>query len=348
MSFRKIWVFTFIVVLIAALGVAVHADAEEVSPPPITIRFSASPGNLSEEEGIFTGPFGFRIDELPTPIPPRGYHFIGWFTEGVQLEAPVAAVRNTTIMAVFVPFPNPETDRYSVIVYNPYPGDMPVGEATIEAITYGHPVLSLPTPVKEGYIFDGWRWNDQPIIAPHIVQEDMELEAAWVSALAELTPVVSAVPRFIPANNLVAAFNPFPGAFAGDEDGIRFGPSGGIIRDMPVPIRNGYEFYGWRLPGAAIAMEGNLTIRQDVMLTAMWQEADYDDNGAAVVNNRDNPQSSPLSINFTSLGAVTGLGFAAICAYILAKKQAKAANKYQANIARHVREARIVIKNHRE
>jgi len=343
MNFRKIWVFTFIVVLFAALGVAVHADTEEVSPPQITIRFSASPGNLPEDEGVFTGPFGFRMDELPAPIPPRGYHFVGWFTDGVQLEAPVAAVRNTTIMAAFAPFPNPALDRYSVIVYNPYPGDLPMGEATIEAITYGHPIISLPTPVREGYIFDGWRWNDQTVIIPHTVHDDMELEAAWISALAERTPVVSAVPRPIPANNLVAAFNPFPGAFTGDEDGIRFGPSGGVIRNMPEPVRNGYVFYGWRQPDAE-ALGGNLTIRQDIMLTAMWQETAYD-NGEAIVNNRDNPQSSPLTIQFTSLGAVAGLGFAAVCIYMMMKKQSKAASRYQATMARHVREARIVIKN---
>ncbi|MCL2378499.1 MAG: InlB B-repeat-containing protein [Defluviitaleaceae bacterium] len=315
--------------------------------PHLTVRFAPSPGTFPDYvSGVRTGIFGFRIDELPEPIPPEGYTFVGWFSDGAQVHAPVAVVRSTTILANYSPIIDSDAPPSFAVVFNPGPGRLPEGTRPILSITYGETLTSLPIPVQEGYYFAGWQWNTSRITVPHIVQRDMELEAIWYD-----TPIQQPVgPVSIPENQFTAVFNPFPGTFSGSESGIRFGRFASNIEDLPQePVRQGYIFRGWLMPNGE-SLESPFTMRGDITLTAVWEDASLAGAGAAnpSTDTRPNPPTNPITISFMIFGAIGMLAAASAGMYVLNAKQAAAKGRYSAYITRCVREMKIVIKNRRK
>ena len=336
---RRIIVIFFTIMLMWVMALPVHASNAQPLPQ-LTIRFAPSPGIFPEGvSGVRTGVLGFRIDEFPEPIPPAGYTFIGWFSEGVQLEAPVASIRSMTILAGYAPVISGAAPSFAVM-YDPGPGQLPQGTPPIQTFTYGSALVYLPQPTLEGYNFAGWQWEDYLVTAPHIIRGDMVLEAAWQAA----PPTQALRPVPIPANQFVAAFNPYPGTFGEYETGIRFGSNGSPIEDLPgEPRRAGYVFTGWRMPEGP-ELTGPLTIRRDTILTAEWAPV-QEDNPSAPIDTRPNPRTNPTTISFMIFGAVLILGAAAAGIYRLNKKQELAQGTYHAHITRTVREMKLLIRN---
>ena len=349
-SFQTLQVIALIMALIAVSAVLVPA-ADNGAPlsMQLTVRFAPSPGTLSDyDNDVYSGVLGFRINSFPEPIPPLGYVFVGWFVNGTQVHPPIAAVRSITILAAFAPVADPESTVSFAIVYDPGPGQLPAGVSPIQSFTYGSALISLPIPSKTGYNFTGWIWNEEPAVPPLIIRSDMVLEAAWMPASGQ-QPAQPLYPPTIPPFHYVAAFNPFPGTFTGDETGLRFGRSGSMIRGMPEnPVRQGAIFDGWRLPNGS-PLDGTLVIQRDIMLTAIWNS--YTESGAASVTSvtpierRPNPQTSPIVVSVVIFGAVIFLGLTTFGIFRLRSRQAAATGKYHAAMARYVREIRILIKN---
>ena len=349
-NFQTLRIIALLVALIAVSVVLVPADTDNngLAGPQITVRFAPSPGTLTDyDRDVLIGALGFRIDSFPEPVPPRGYVFVGWFAGGSELHAPIAMLRNTTIMAAYAPIPDPESTVRFAIVYDPGPGRLPQGVSPMQSFTYGSPLTGLPVPYHAGHSFSGWLWNDEPVVAPFIIRSDMVLEAAWApaSSLPPAQPAMLPIPEF----HFVAAFNPFPGTFNGEETGLRFGRSGSTVRDMPPnPTRQGAIFDGWRMPNGS-PVNDPLIIRNDIMLTAIWVSAT--ESGAAptsstaVIETRPNPQTSPLVVSLVIFGAVIFLGLAAFVIFRLCTRQAAEVGKYRAAMTRYVREIRILIKN---
>ena len=346
---QTLCIIAFIVaVIIASVMAIVASDSPIALQSPITVRFAPSPGTFTDDEsGIRTGLFGFRIDSFPEPVPPAGYVFIGWFANGTQLHPPIAAVRSITILAVYSPAPDPESAVRFAIVYDPGPGQLPPGTPPVQSLTYGSPLINLPVPTHTGYNFGGWIWNDEAVTIPFIVRSDMILEAVWIRDTGIQPPQPAAHPPAIPAFHHVVTFNPFPGAFAGDETGLRFGRNFSILRDMPEdPVRHGAIFDGWRLPDGSPLNDDPLVIRGDIMLTAIWVSV-TDSNAASgvPVETRPNPQTSPIVVSVKIFGAVILLGLTTLAIMKLCTGQAAADGKYRAAMVRYVREIRILIKN---
>jgi len=338
------------VLFAAIMAVAVPAFGRiNASPaqPQLTIRFAPSPGSFPEGiSGVRTGLFGFRIDEFPEPIPPYGYEFIGWFSDGVQMNGPIAAVRSVTILAGYAPVTEGDANLSFAVMYNPGQGRLPQGTPPIQSFTYGSVLLNLPVPTLDGYYFAGWQSDGEAITIPHIVRSDIALEAAWAE-----TPPHSLRPVAIPLNHFVAAFNPFPGAFYGAETGMRFALSGIAVGDIPPePTRQGYNFYGWQLPNGANQTAPPI-IHGDTAFMAIWVEvAGADGNGADITHRppsetRPNPPTSPRAISLMIFVAVMFFGIAVMGMHKLIMKQTAAAGKYDAYITRTVREMKILIKS---
>jgi len=336
-----------LILLTAFLAITIFAS-DEPPPPDITIRFAPSPGTFAEgASDIHTGHFGFRIDEFPEPEPPLGYIFVGWFSNGTHVLPSIAAIRNTTLFAAYAPIPDPYDTSSFAIVFDPGPGQLPLGVPPIQSHTYGSPITTFPLPTKEGHCFSGWTWNEEPLTAPHIVRSDMVIEAQWTPTSTQQSELPQAYPIHIPAFQLVVAFNPFPGTFQGNEIGIRLGRITSTIRDMPEnPIRSGAVFVGWQLPNGNM-LEGPLLIRSDMVLTAIWDTSNEAaaQNPPPSVDNRHNPQTSHLAVSLVLLTAIITLGITSACIIKVKKNQAASANKHRAYITRYAREVRMVIKN---
>ena len=347
MKKMRIIAFFMIFTILVAANVDTFAAVNNVYTPRITVRLAPSPGSLPAGYGVYTGNFGFRIDSFPEPTPPRGYFFIGWFAEGTQIVPPIAAIRSTTVLAGFAPFHDPDDSVRFVVIFDPNGGELPAGIPQIQAFTYGGAITNLPTPTKEGYRFAGWQWEDEILILPHIVRSEMVLEATWSAGTDIIHPPT--LPIAIPQNQYVIAFNPYPGAFAGEETGIRFGRYS--FSDIPdPPQRSGAVFSGWSLPDGS-RLEGQLTVREDMMLTALWDTSDGvngingDEDADSIIDTRPNPQSSPIAISFALFFAVVVMSVAAFWFVRTTRLQAAVGEKYHTDIIRYVREVRILIRS---
>jgi len=346
----KIRAIALFIAAMLIMAIPVYANNVQLTPPQLTIRFAPSPGYFPDGvSGIRTGILGFRIDEFPTPVPPEGYTFIGWFSDGVLLDTPVAAVRSTTILAGYAPVSDSNTAPSFAIMYNPGEGQLPEGVLPIQSLTYGSALVGFPVPTLAGYYFSGWQLNGDIINAPYIVRNDMALEALWTDV-----PMPRASrPVAIPDNQFVVVFHPFPGAFDGDENGMRFSRNTIASNDLPAePSRQGYIFNGWRMPNGAQPSSG-FTIQSDTVLMAIWEadpEAENNGNGAEMssrppIDTIINPPTNPIAISLMIFGAVGMLAIASFGIYVLKIRHAAAEGRYHAYITRCVREVRIVIRS---
>jgi len=335
---KKMRLFAFLLVLILLNAMTVVAE-DNITAPSITVRFSPSPGNLPDGVSVYTGNFGMRIDNFPEPEPPRGYFFIGWFVGGVHITPPIAVTRSTTILAGFAPFHDPDDSAGFVIVYDPGIGKLPSYAPPIRSFTYGSAITSLPTPTHDEYVFAGWLNDDEILLLPHIVQNDMVLEAAWVADSGVSLPSVIEIP---PRQN-IAVFNPFPGFFANNETGIILG--GSSIFNIPdAPTRNGLVFEGWRLPDGSILEDRLPLVDGDIKLTAIWA-SDTSDTPVTTVDIRPNPPTSPITLNLVLFGAIILLVSTVFGIFSHSRRQNKEASKQYADKMRLIREARILMKN---
>ncbi|MCL2361967.1 MAG: InlB B-repeat-containing protein [Defluviitaleaceae bacterium] len=342
--YKLVCIIALLVVFMAATALSVVA--QDNPPPDITVRFAPSPGSFEDGRNyIHTGRFGFRIDSFPEPEPPAGYVFVGWFVGGSHVLPPIANTRNTTLIAGYAPEQDPYDTARFAIVYDSGEGQLPENTPSILALTYGSPLISLPIPVKEGYSFSGWIWDEEPVTAPFIVRGDMILEAVWVPTQGDNRTANLSGPMQIPALHFAIAFNPFPGAFGRGETGLRFGRGATTVRQMPdAPTRRGAVFTGWQMPCGQM-LEPTSLIREDTMLVAIWDTNPESTPPPATTEPRRNPQTSPIRISVALLFAITMIASGLYTILKLTGKQNAAAGKYKADMRRYVREVRMEIKN---
>jgi len=232
-----------------------------------------------------------------------------------------------------------EEATYFAVVFDPAGGTMPAGAQPVQSLRYNYVINQLPTPVRGGYTFTGWRLNSNNLAAaPITVTSDLDFTAEWATDTSA---------------QFVAAFNPSPGTFPGTgETGLRPGNYGTVVTNMPQnPTRTGYTFGGWRLPNGN-TLVGQLTITSDMAIAAIWT-ANTSASPSPSPNptptptpaqsgQRPNPQTSPLHISFMIFGVVVIGGTAAFGIMKLAQRQAAAEGKYLADMARFKRESRII------
>jgi len=294
-----------------------------VTPTMITVTFNAGSGTLpTGVSATRQGYFGFRVDNFPTPIPPTGYTFVGWYIDGMRQVDAFAAVRNVTL---FAHYQRTQVGRNYTLTFVLNGGTMPPNNALTQVHAYGTHISALPVPTRAGHNFVGWMHGNTLLQVPFTVRANMTLSAAWVT-----TPQPTSTPQPpIPPTHLVVAFDPSPGTFPSGERGVRTGVYGFVVNTMPNPTRPGYVFAGWSIGTTPITLP--LTVRQDTTVTARWTRV-----GTIV-----NPQTSPIQITFTVFGAVLLVGIAAFGIMKLTGKQLADLGQYRASMTRFNREKRI-------
>jgi len=312
--------------------------------PVFRVTFDPTRGTLpAAEPGFREGVLGTLIPTFPTPTPPSGYTFVGWFYGTTLVTPGMVIFQNMTLTAAFAPVPGP--NMYTVI-YNPGPGLLPSGANSTQQHAYGTPLTSHPTPTRTGYTFAGWRLNNQPIANPLIVRGNITLHAAWTPVTATPSPTPTPPIDDVAPGSYVVTFVPRPGVHTRSyETGIRVGQAGTVINNIPIaPTLQGFVFGGWRLPNGNILV-GPLTITGNMTLTAIWTPVAFQPGPTptpAPPGQRPNPQTGPIQVSFMIFGAVIMVGVAAFGVSKLARKQLVAAGEYRSEKARYNREKRIV------
>ena len=280
--------------------------------------------------------------------------FQGWPDANVNPSANTATHINVNETAANLNANTAET-RFAV-VFHANGGNLPSGIQAMQSKPLNTMLNSFPIPTREGYVFGGWMLNGSIAHAPLTITSDITLEAHWVKPPSQSNTNPSTTN---PSDDYhVIAFNPAPGAFAGDETGIRVGVYGSRITDMPhAPTRENYYFEGWKLPNGHV-FYGQLTITDSMTLIAVWNPSAAcpppsptpapsstptpSPSSAPGSAARPNPQTSPLQVSLLIFATVFAAGLAAFGILKLNRRHAVADGKYRADIARYNREKRLM------
>lgn len=125
---------------------------------------------VSFETKILYIPHGGFITEFPE-YTQEGYRLVGWATsEGTEITG------STPITSDLILYPQWEMAGY-MLTLDPHGGEL--SETQIE-VFYGEAYGKLPTPTREGYVFQGWRLGGQVIAADTLVEIDGDHTAVAV------------------------------------------------------------------------------------------------------------------------------------------------------------------------
>ncbi|MBE6941106.1 MAG: hypothetical protein E7455_02305 [Ruminococcaceae bacterium] len=141
--------------------------AEDITLYP---RWEMAVYTVSFETQILYIPHGGFITEFPE-YTQEGYRLVGWATsEGREITG------STPITSDLILYPQWEMAGY-VLTLDPKGGEL--SETQIE-VFYGETYGKLPTPTREGYVFQGWRLGGQVITADTLVEIDGDHTAVAV------------------------------------------------------------------------------------------------------------------------------------------------------------------------
>lgn len=139
-----------------------------------TVSFDADGGNCSDSQIKVS--YGSLYGRLPVPVK-KGYTFAGWFTDKtferqITSDSTVKIVSDTVLVAAY-------TAGVYTVVFDADGGET---DTVSKTVRFGKKYETLPVPVKNGFIFDGW-YNSEGIevTASDIVTDDFNhtLYAIW-------------------------------------------------------------------------------------------------------------------------------------------------------------------------
>lgn len=232
-----------------------------------TVTFDANGGYVDKTSKTVTS--GSIVGSMPTPTR-EGYTFLGWSTSkntsGLLLRTgdEMVVEKDTTLYAEWK-----EISKTYTVNFN---GNGGIVSTNYKQVTVGKPYGTLPTPVRNGYTFDGWYTalhGGSQITSSSIATENQMLYAHWQEIKQTHT--------------------------------VYFNPSGGYIEDiwektvtdgenygqLPVPYYKGYSFAGWWTErdgnGIQRTSDSIVNLSSSETLYAKWVQSDikvsYNPNG---------------------------------------------------------------------
>ena len=125
-------------------------------------------------DGTLTANYTANSVTLPTPTK-AGYTFAGWYTladGGDKITSPYIPQQDITLYSQWT------ANKYT-ITFNAGQGNT---STPTKEVTYGQNYGELPTPTRDGYVFDGWYKGNTKITENDAVDitENTELTAKWI------------------------------------------------------------------------------------------------------------------------------------------------------------------------
>ena len=188
------------------------------------------------EDQVYNVPEGYATPAFDGTPSRTGYTFAGWTPEVAS-----TVTDNATYTAVW------SANEYTLTL------DPANGEKSVDVdVTYDAAVGKLPTPLREGYTFEGWYDEDGNEVTSETVYqytEDVTLTARWTANEYTLT---------LDAGN--------------GEDPVELTVVyDAAVGTLPTPEREGYTFEGWYdEDGNEVTSETVYQYADDVTLSAKW------------------------------------------------------------------------------
>jgi uncharacterized repeat protein (TIGR02543 family) len=222
--------------------IVLHAHWEEREL--VTITFRAYGGSVTEPTRELTA--GTAIGTLPFASYP-GHSFVGWYTQalgsGEHVTPTSVFEENTTLYAFWQKLPA------LTLTLDSQDGQTP----TIREVDSYSPVGFLTTPIRDGYLFDGWYSQAEGgslVESDFIVTETVTLYAHWT-----------------PVPKVTLSFNTGGGSSVSPQTSEQYA----LLFSLPTPSRRGYTFAGWYSgPLSETKIEFPYVAEADTTLYAHW------------------------------------------------------------------------------
>ncbi len=213
------------------------------------VSFDAGEGESSITSKQVT--YGEVYGDLPV-AKRDGFEFLGWTSDkegknAVNTTDAVDIVTDTILYAQY------RQIRFTVS-FNAAEGITPVKEKNV---IIGEAYGELPVPERDGYSFDGWFNAEDALVTEETLvatEADHTLTAKWTRIRFAVT--------FDPAEGEELSFT--------GKDVI----NGEAIGELPVTVRDGYEFLGWFTAaegGSQVDTDTLVSTDRDFVLYAHWQ-----------------------------------------------------------------------------
>ena len=217
-----------------------------------TVTWKNGDAVLKTDAGVRYGAAVSYSGDAPVKAETNGYTYAfsgQWNTQkdgtGTAWTADTIATSNVTYYAQFT-----QTAKMFQITYDLAGGTNPADAPT--SYTYGVHDITLPTPTKENYVFDGWYYTDDAGIErktstiPSLSYGDRHFTAKWSDAKYTVT------------------FDPNGGTLTNAGDAERTNVvHGTLYGTLPEATRSGYVFAGWYM-----AAEGGEQVSADMAITS--------------------------------------------------------------------------------
>lgn len=216
------------------------------------LTFDANGGTVSPDSKTVT--FDSAIGELPIPVR-EGYTFKGWYTAKGNGEIVTSQTKYVTAC---------DSTYYADWTETGYKLTFDANGGTVtpdsKTVTFTKEYGELPTPVREGYTFEGWytKKSDEVEVTAQTMCDDIGDKycyAVWK------------------ANNYSLTFDANGGIVTPDSKTVTFEAA---IGELPIPVREGYTFEGWYvkdLDGVAssVTPETVYAMASDATYYAEWK-----------------------------------------------------------------------------
>lgn len=210
----------------------------------VTVTLELNGGTVSGESVIIVG-IDEAINTLPTPIK-EGYRFDGWTLNGELLSLPYTPSESISVFALWT--------KQAKITLDPNGGELEEDTALVEI---GQSVDALPTPIRQGYRFDGWALNGEIVAFPYSPNEDVTLSAVWTEVIA-------------------ITLDSNGGTLENGQENIIYIEVNKAIGTLPTPQKYGYSFLGWFEDGnEKWEIETRTRAEYDMEAVALWSPLDF-------------------------------------------------------------------------
>ncbi len=203
------------------------------------VTFDSNGGTVNTSSKTVT--YGTAYGTLPTPVK-EGSIFKGWSLNATTISATsnVATMSDHTLVA--------QWQNSYLVTFDSNGGTVSTSSQTVK---YGSAYGTLPTPIKEGYTFTGWRLNATIITETTNVAtaSDHTLVAQWQE------------------NSYLVTLDSNGGTVNPSSKTVTYGTAYGTL---PTPVKEGSTFTGWRLNATIITETTNVATASDHTLVAQW------------------------------------------------------------------------------
>ena len=216
-----------------------------------TVRYNTNGGAAIADASVTKG----ESLNLPTPVR-SGYTFSGWHSDAGLTTAVTSPYTPTADVTLYAKWTENAADTYT-ITYNTNGGSA-IADASVKA---GN-AITLPTPTRSGYTFEGW-YSDSAltskVTSPYTPTKSITLYAKWTENAAD---------------TYIITYNTNGGNNLANST-VKAGSS----VTLPTPTRSGYNFAGWYTDsGLKDKVASPYTPTADVTLYAKWTAASSSSN----------------------------------------------------------------------